>query len=79
MRAYQEYKWKENDLYYGDQLCYKITPHEKYQGMWWLINPEGEEVDFYNIQRARDNARKLDQWYYNRSAEEGAPTGATGV
>lgn len=71
MREYGEYKWKNEELYYGDELCFTIAPHEHYEGMWWLIKPDGEKVDFYNIQRVKDNARKLDAYNHNRSAEEG--------
>jgi len=70
MREYTEYKWKKDRLYYGNEFCYEILPHEEYPEMWWLVKPNGEKIDFFNIQRVKDNARKLDQSIFNRSAEE---------
>jgi len=70
MREYTEYYWKENNLYYGKRKSYRILPHEEHTGMFWLINPEGEKIDFYNLQRAKDNARKLDAQDYNQKCRQ---------
>lgn len=67
MREYSEYSWTDGRLYYGlEYEGWSLIPHETYDGMWYILTPDGVSYDFYNIQRAKDNAVKMNQSEYNQ-------------
>lgn len=64
--SYKEFSWKENDLFYQEELLYAVVSDEKYPSMFRIKWPDGIlSADFYNLTRARDNAISLAMVQFN--------------
>ena len=56
--------WRKYELYYGDKNTgFSVKPSE--EDLWIIEWPDGvESADWYNLSRAKENARKMAIAYY---------------